>query len=161
MPASAGIVTGVLSGAGTGIKAGAQIANGDYQAQVASNNQYIANQNADLAIFKGDQQVTQSQQRTAQTIGSERAGTGASGIDVNSASALRTQESTARIGSVDAQTIQQNAQRSAWGFQQQANMFGAQASSDKSSGSMGAIGTLIGGGADFASKWNSLKNMGA
>ena len=47
MPASAA----VMSFAGSAMGAYSQYANGQYQAQVARNNQILANDNADLAIF--------------------------------------------------------------------------------------------------------------
>ena len=160
MTASAQLFS-AFSGGGAGIMAGAQLENGLYQGQVAKNNQYIANQNADLALYKGTQAVNASQQATAQTVGKERAGYGAGNIEVNSGTALQTQMDTARIGSIDAQTITQNAQRSAWGYQQQAAMFGAQSKADVYGGLMSGAGSLLGGGSNFASKWNSLRNTGA
>lgn len=150
----------LLSAFGSGGSAAASAESGSYQAQVARNNQSIANSNADLAVIKGGQQVDISQQRTAQTIGAQRAGAGASGVDVNSGSPLRAQEDTARIGAMDAQTIQNNAARSAWGFKTQATNFGNEAAIDSAKGDQGAIASLIGGGANFADKWSKYKQQG-
>lgn len=150
----------LLSAFGSGASAAGQSQAGAYTAQVARNNQVTANQNADLALFRGDQQVSVSQQRTAQTIGAQRAGAGASGVDVNTGSPVRAQEDTARIGAMDAQTIQENAQRSAWGYRTQAENFGNEAKLDESRGELGALSSLIGGGATFAEKWSKYKQQG-
>lgn len=152
--------SGVLGGIGAGMSAVASYASGQYNATVARNNQQIANQNADLAIFKGNAAEQQSRQRTAQTIGTERAVMGASGFDVNSGTNLRTQADTARIGAIDAQTIADNAARSAWGYRTQAGNFGAQADLDRAQGTFGAMQSLIGGGSNFADKWSKWTSQG-
>ena len=157
MPASASLG---LTAFGTASSASASQQSGAYQAQVAANNQVIANQNADLALFKGNQAEQQSRQRTAQMVGADRAGFGASGVDPNSGSAVRVQSDTARIGEMDAQTIADNAQRSAWGFQRQAEAFGAESQFDTARGEQGAMASLIGGGADFAAKWTKYRTKG-
>ena len=145
---------------GSVTKAGAQYSSGQYNAAVARNNQSIANSNADLAVFKGQRESQISEERTAQTIGAERAGYGANGVLVNSPTAMRTQADTARIGAMDAQTIQQNAQRSAWGYKMQGQTYGEQAQLDQQEGTFGAMSSLIGGGSNFADKWNIFKNTG-
>ena len=150
----------LISAFGSGANSGASLASGNYNAQVARNNQTVANANADLALYKGTQAVGVSRQRTAQLEGAERAGFGSSGVDVNSGSALRTQMDTARIGEIDAQTITANAERSAWGFRQQADSFGAQASLERARGVQGAFASLISGGGDFAEKWSKYKQQG-
>jgi hypothetical protein len=158
MPASA---SNVMNAFGSGMKASGEQGAGAYQAQVARNNQTIANDNADLATFKGTQAVGISREKTAQMVGMDRAGSGANGVDVNSGSALRTQMDTARIGAMDAQTIQANAARSAWGYKVQAQDFGQEAVLDRAKGNQAAIASLIGGGANFADKWNKFRNTGA
>lgn len=150
----------LLSAFGSGTSAGAQYQSGAYTAQVARNNQVTANQNADLALFRGNEQASIAQQRTAQTIGAQRTGAGASGVDVNSGSPERAQEDTARIGAMDVQTIRENAQRSAWGYRVQGENFANEAKLDEARGDMGAFASLIGGGANFAEKWSKYKQQG-
>ena len=156
MPQSSQLISAFQGGSG----AMAQYQSGAYTAQVARNNQVTANDNANLATFKGEQQVGIAQQRTAQTIGAQRAGAGASGVDVNSGSPVRGQEDTARIGAMDVQTIRANAARSAWGFRTQGENFANEAKLDEARGDMGALSSLIGGGANFAEKWDNYRKHG-
>ena len=150
----------LLSAFGSGTSAAAQYSSGQYGAQVARNNQDVANQNADLATFRGNQQIGISQQRTAQTIGAQTAGAGASGVDVNSGSPLRARQDTAMIGSMDEQTIAANAARSAWGFRVQGENFSNEAKLDEARGNQGALASLIGGGENFAAKWARYRYQG-
>ena len=151
---------GIASLVGAGISAAGQQQSAEYQAQVARNNQYVADQNADLALFRGRQEVGISRQRTAQMIGAQVAGAGASGVDVNSGSPLRAQQDTARLGEMDAQTIADNAARSAWGLRNQSNSYGAEAQADLALGRMGAMKSLIGGASNFAGKWSAYQQAG-
>lgn len=150
----------VLGAAGAGLQGAASLEAGGYRAQVARNNQVIADDNAQLATFRGQQAAEQSQLRTGQIEGAQRAGFGASGVDVNSGSAVRTQADTARIGSMDATTIMNNAKRSAWGFTQQGRDFGADAQLDTMTGVAGGVKSLVGGASDFASKWSQWQTAG-
>lgn len=150
----------VLGAAGAGLQGAASVESGMYRAQVARNNQTIANDNANFAVTRGNQQAMVSQLRTGQVEGAQRAGFGASGVDVNSGSALRTQQDTARVGDIDATTIRQNAQRSAWGYTNQGRSFGAEAGLDEMTGAAGAMRSLVGGASDFASKWSQWQQSG-
>lgn len=150
-----------MSAFGSVAKGAAQYESGQYNAQVARNNQSIANNNAQWAVDRGNVEEGISRERTAQMIGSERAGYGANGVDVNTGSASRVQSDTARIGAMDAQTIAQNAQRSAWGYRAQGGSFGAQAQLDQMEGDQAGMASLVGGVSNFASKWDIFKNAGA
>lgn len=150
----------LLSAFGSGAGAAAQYQSGQYTSQVARNNQVVANQAADLATFKGDQAIGISRERTAQTIGAQIAGAGASGVDVNSGTPVRVQSDTARIGEMDVQTIRANAARTAWGYRTQAQNFGNEAELDTAKGEQGVFQSLIGGGANFAEKWSKYRQQG-
>ncbi len=160
MPQSAASFSTYAGAAGSGLQASADLESGLYRAQVARNNQTIANENADLATSRGNVMAMDSQLRTGQVEGAQRAGFGASGVDVNSGSAVRTQSDTARVGAMDATTIMNNAARSAWGLKQQARDFGADAQLDTMTGAMGGIRSLVGGASDFASKWSQWQTAG-
>lgn len=142
--------------------AGAMSAQGaaSYQSAVARNNQTIADYNARLATFQGQQSEQIAREKTAQMIGAQRAGFGAANIDVNSGSALRTQTDTARLGEMDAQTIRANAARSSWSYTTQGQAYGAQAAMDQAAGRDKAFSSLIGGAAQFADKWSAYKSQG-
>lgn len=163
-----------LSGVGAAVSAYGAIQQGNaaasaanYQAQVARNNQIIADQNAQFALQQGQQQEAAKQQQTAQTISDQRAVTAAAGIDPNRGSSLRIQGDTAALGELDAQTIRNNASRTAWGFQTQGANFGAQAgllqsqaSNATAAGQLGAFSSIIGGASSVSNKWLTYKTQG-
>jgi hypothetical protein len=122
-----------LGAAGTAMNAigqanagAASAAQANYQAQLARNNQMIAEWNAQRALEQG--RVSEQQQRfkTAQVIGAQRAALASQGGDVNSGSPLDIVGDSARAGEFDAQTIRNNAAMQAYGFRVQAANAGAQ-----------------------------------
>ncbi len=121
---AAGSATSAIGSLTTG-NANAQAA--QYQAAVARNNQIVADQNAAYAEKSGQSQEAVSRQRTASTIGAQRAQMAANGIDIGSGSALNLQTGTAKIGELDALTIRNNAARAAYGYRVQGSDFGANA----------------------------------
>lgn len=136
-----------------------------YQAGVAQQNQAIANQYATSEIEKGNVLEQEKRDQTAQMISKERAGFGASGLDVNTGSPLRLQESTAVVGELDAQTIRNNAQRAAYGYEVQGMNFGAnaglldmEASNASRFGALGALSSIIGGASSVGDKWARFRN---
>ena len=138
----------------------------NYQAQVARNNQIVANQNAQMALQTGQQQVAAKQQQTSQMIGEQRAAVAASNIDPNSGSARRIQGDTAGLGALDAATIKNNAARTAYGYQTQGTDFAAQAqllqsqsSSAASAGNLSAFGSIVGGASSVANKWYTYNKL--
>lgn len=142
----------------------AQAQQARYQAAVARNNQIIAQQNAQLAKQQGAVKEQMEREKTAQTLGKQRAALAASGVTLDSGSPLRLQEDTARLGETDALTIRNNAARQAYGFQSQASDYGAQAGVDESSaenastaGMFGVASSLIGGASSVSEKWAMYK----
>ena len=134
-----GIETAVLVGslalgaASTGMSmigqsnaAAASAGQANYQAQLARNNQMVAEWNAQRALEQG--RVAEQQQRfkTAQVIGAQRAALASQGGDVNSGSPLDIVGDSARAGEFDAQTVRNNAAMQAYGFRVQAANAGAQ-----------------------------------
>lgn len=137
-----------------------------YQAQVARNNQLVAQQNAQMALQTGQQQEAAKREQTAQMIGQQRAIIAGSGIDPNSGSSKRIQGDTAALGALDASTIRNNAERTAYGYQTQGMDYSAQAgllqsqsSSASSAGELSAFGSIVGGAASVANKWYTYKNL--
>lgn len=138
-----------------------------YQAQVAKNNQEIANQYATMEIQKGQQLEEQKRQQTAQQEGAIRAAVGASGLDPNAGSPVRLQRDTAMVGEEDALTIRANAARAAYGYQVQGLNYAAQASADEMAarnaaegGSLGAFASILGGASSVSDKWLRYKQVG-
>lgn len=100
-------------------QAAAQAGMANYQAQVARNNQMVAEWNAQRALQQG--QVDEQNQRfkSAGLLGAQRAALASQGGDVNSGSPLDIQADTARAGEYDAQTIRNNAALKAYGYRVQ------------------------------------------
>lgn len=161
-----------VSAIGTGLGALGQMrageaaqANADYQAQVARNNQIIAEQNAQYASQAGNAAVTRQQMKDRATLGSITAGLAAEGVDVNSGSPARVRSSAAELGQLDTETEAQNAALRVYGFRTQGMNYGAQAGLYKAqgeqaaeAGKLAAFSTLLSGGSSLASKWSGWQS---
>lgn len=148
-------------------------------ASIAANNASIAKQNATFAGEEGEQHAGIQGQRTRQEAGSQKAGMGASGVNVNTGSNADVQAGTAMNSQLDMMNIRNNAARQAYGFDTQAVNYENQASVDRSSahnavsaGYIGAVtgaakqavgaygaGDFSGGGADSASSLPVTENF--
>lgn len=138
------------------ISAAAPVVAGYYQAAVAKNNAQIADYNVKDTKAAGAAAVDQSQTRTAQTIGGERAGFSASGIDPNFGTAVDVQSDTAKLGALDALTIRQNYLKQAYGYQVQAISDRAEGKSDIAQGYFGGFSSLMSSASQAASKWGPM-----
>ena len=114
---AASTATGMI---GQANQAQAQAGQANYMAQVARNNSIIAQRNATLATQQGDVAADQSNLKTAQIEGAQRASLASQGGDVNSGSPLDIVSDTARAGYTDAATIRSNAALQAYGYKLQA-----------------------------------------
>ena len=149
----AGSALGGLTSAVGAIQSGAaQSAAAGYQAQVAANNEKIAQQNAAQATATGAVQVEQQGIKTKAEVGAIKAAQAASNIDVNTGSALDVRSSAAALGELDALTIRSNAEKQAYGYETQATSFAGQQSLAESEASeaeigagIGAFGSVLGG----------------
>lgn len=162
--AAVGVVA-TLAGAGVSYMAAQQTASSasaqqNYNAQVAKNNQQIADQAAADAQSRGAISQAQKAYATAQLIGKQRAGLAANGEDVNSGSALSLQSDTAANGEFDELTLKNNAQREAVGYQNQGINYQNQAQLDEAAsasalagGALKADASLISGAGQVASQW--------
>ena len=119
---------------GAGVSAYGQVEQGqataeaaNYQAQVARNNELIANQNAAYSIQAGQAKAAATSLQGAQTMGKIKAGQAASGIDVNTGSAVGVQTSEREVSKLDTATVLNNAELEAYGYRTQAAGYGAQA----------------------------------
>jgi len=159
--ATAAIVVGTVISASGQMQAGkAAKASAEYQAQVARNNAIAAEQNADYAIKVGQQKAAQESQKGAQQVARIKAAQAASGLNINTGSALDVQQSQREINVLDAETVMHNAQLQAYGYRSQAQNFRSQADlaefegrSAAKSAQTGAFGTLLSGFGGAASAW--------
>lgn len=132
----------------------------DYQAQVAVNNQKIAEVKAQDAINRGQLEERKHRVQIAQLMGTQRATSAASGVLVDEGSALDIVSDTAAIGELEALTIRSNAEREALGFRQQAAAFGGDAaflgnSADAlaSNAALAGFSSILTTAAPVAAKW--------
>lgn len=129
----------------------AQAESGKFNAQLAKNNATIAAQNADYAGKAGEAEAGVQQMKNRAKIGGILANQAASGIDVNSGSAVDIRQSAAELGQLDTETVRANAARKAYGYQidevdaknqSKLDLYGAKTA--KTAGTIGAAGTVLG-----------------
>lgn len=164
---AAGIAGAGISAAGT-IEQGQATANAaNYAAQVAQNNATIANQNATYATAAGQTQAANQSLKGAATAGRIKASQAASGIDVNTGSALNVQEGQREQSQLDTETVLNNAELQAYGYRSQATSYTAQSGLETEEAEQAPIGADIGAAGGFlssassvASKWSQLGPSG-
>ncbi len=149
---AASLGSAAISGIGAIQQGNAASASAGYNAQIAANNAKIAKQNAGFAGAEGEYNVGAQGARTAAQVGTTLANQGASGIDVNSGSAVSVRESEAKVGMLNALNIRSEAARKAYGYQTegvsdtaQSQLDKSQAASAKTGGYLSAAGTVLGG----------------
>lgn len=152
----------------------AQARAANYQAQVSANNQKIAEQNAQYAIASGMRKAEDQSMKNAAEAGMTKAAQGASGIDVNTGSAVDVRASQREIGQLDAETVLSNAQLTAYGYrtqganyQAQSNLYGMESAADKegasaaeTAGAIGAAGSLLSSASSLGFKWAGYQGGG-
>lgn len=145
-----------------------------YQAAIADMNRKIALQNADYDIAAGETKAQQSGMQTRAQIGEAKVTQAASGLDVNTGSAVDVRESIADIGAENTGIVRANAARAAYGEQvnaanatAQSTLYTNAASGDivagnnaREAGDIGALSSLIGGAASVATKWSAASTAG-
>lgn len=141
-------------------------AQGDYQSAVAANNAAIAAQNAAVqeraaqdALARGRIDEQQHRLKVSQMKGAQRSALAASGVQVDSGSALDVLADTAMFGEMDALTIRSNAEREAYSARigahnaraqgmnnvAESNLFKLAGANSARSGMIGAGSTFLGG----------------
>ncbi len=161
--ATAVIGTGV-SVAGAMQQGQAQKAASDYQVQVARNNQVVAQQNAQAVQDQAAVKAQATQRMGDIKLGAQRAAMGASGVGLDSGSALDVTGSTAQQTSLATANDGYQGQLAAYGYQNQANNFGSQAGmaaaageNASSAGTVNAFSTFLSGASQVAGKWNGWR----
>ena len=163
----AATVAMMASGIGTGLgvvssiqTAKTQSAQAKYQADVARQNQELAEQQAGAERRQGYENMLTQRQETAKLIGRQRAAAGASGAAVDVGSNFDLQADTAFQGEIDAINAYNkgldaayNSQIQAWNYGQQADAYDAAAERTKNAGYLHAASTAIGGIATMGSTW--------
>lgn len=166
-PATLGIIGAGVSAAGK-LFGGLSASNAaKYQAAVAQNNAIIARQNAEYATQAGQAEAEKSSMRGAANLASIKTGQAASGINVNTGSAVDVQESAREVNKLDTDTTLNNAALKAYGYRTQATGFEAETKLDKSAatsdligGGLGAAGSLLGDASSLSFKWGGGSSGG-
>lgn len=134
-----------------------------YQSQISANNAKLAKQNANYASEEGEINAANSEAKTRAAAGAILANQGASGVDVNSGSAVDVRSSAAQVGELNAINIRSDAARQAYGFQTQAaSEVGqsaeqkAEAKNDITAGELNAATSFLGGASSASSKYHEF-----
>jgi hypothetical protein len=148
----AGIMGSVLGAYGAMEQGDAQKAAYMYNAHVAVNNSKAAAMKAQLAGEAGAAQAEAKGMQGKAELGAIKSGQSASGLDVNTGSAVAVRQSAKELNILDTQTVRSNAAREAYGYQVQKANFLAEAGLDKyegqqaqTAGYINAGSTMLGG----------------
>lgn len=140
----------------------------NYQAQVAAHNAKIADQNASMAVDAGNSQAQQQEMKTRALLGNEKAAQAASGLDVNSGTAVDTRSSTALLGTESELSTHYNAAKQALGYEEtgasqqtQSQLYKMQAQDAQSAGAIGAGASLLSGAAGVGGNLANFYRTGA
>jgi hypothetical protein len=159
-PAAVAAVSIISSVAGFAMQGYSQSQMANYQAQVARNNQIIAQQNANIALQQGQQAEETQRIKTGRMIGALEAQQGASGVELGTGSPLNVEKSAAETGELDALTIRYNANLQARNYMYQSQMLGAQAGLYSSEADWAVMNSILGGASSVSSKWLWMQNAG-
>lgn len=173
-PVSLALVSTAVGAAGSAVSAYGSYESGQanaqaaaYQAQVAANNAKIATENSKLDIQAGETAASNQELKTRGTVGSEKASQGASGVDVNSGSAVDVRAGTEELGNLDAMTIRSNAAKKAYADQvtsasetAQSGLDTMKSSQASTAGEIGAASTLLSGASTVGSNWAKFQKVG-
>lgn len=150
---------GAINGAiGSYYQAQAMSNNLKFQADMARINAQISETNAQAVLLSGQRAQQNVRLRTAKLKSSQRVGMAANGIDLGSRTAVNVLTSTDVMGEIDANTVEANAIRAAFGYRTQSvnemNTAGlASAVADGISPFGSATGSLLGNAGKVADSW--------
>lgn len=120
---------------------------GKNQQKVADYNAKVAETQALDARARGGFEANQKRREVAAILGQQQTQLAANGVETASGSALTLASDTAWAGEMDAKTIEVNALRAAYGYQQEAVGSRLQGKVARSNGTGAAYGSLLSGAA--------------
>lgn len=119
---AAGMFTSMFATIGSSIANGIALSSqAAYKKQQSEYNAKMSELQAQSALQSGDQEADRIRRAASNAVSEVRTNAAASGVDVNSGSAMDVQNSVKQVSSIDVLTTQNNAARKAYGFQVQAN----------------------------------------
>lgn len=130
----------------------------EFQAQLDDINARLAESSAQSILFQGQREEQRSRLQTAQVKSAQRVALAANGVDLTEGSAAELLTTTDVMGEVDANTINANAVRAAWGQRSQATNMQIDAMGKRTAAraikpNMAAASTLLNGATQVASSW--------
>ncbi len=161
---------GAASRAGSDAAAIAAAKMAQYQAQVARNNKLIAERAAEYAISTGQQRAAIQSMKGAAVAGKIKAAQAASGLDVNTGTAVDVRVGQREAETLDSANVLHKAQLENYGYMVQAGNFEAEArlqdakagfaqssvgAGGDSGAALGATGSLLAGASALPWKWLS------
>ncbi|MFW5236566.1 virion core protein, T7 gp14 family [Pseudomonas aeruginosa] len=144
------------AGAGGLLNAYSQIQQGKDAVRTANRQQAYLNRQARQVLDQGEFEDAQLYEQGRQIVGSQRAGFAANGVDVNSGSASRVQESTMNQVAMDAEQVRRNAFNQAFGIVTQGNEGVRQARADYRTRRLNAFSSLLTGGSQAYGNYKVL-----
>lgn len=153
-----GFSSGMAQAFGAGVSATGAYNMAAAQRAALQNQGQIASWQATQAQVVGDQQAAASGMHTEQVLGQQAAGLAANGVTLNSGSAVDLMASTKFMGLRDQMTIRDNALRTAWAYQTEANVDKTMAGNI--SPDMSAASSLLGGASQVAGTWSRWRQAG-
>ncbi|MBH9198684.1 hypothetical protein I5K50_10490 [Pseudomonas aeruginosa] len=144
------------AGAGGLLNAYSQIQQGKDAVRTANRQQAYLNRQARHVLDQGEFEDAQLYEQGRQIVGSQRAGFAANGVDVNSGSASRVQESTMNQVAMDAEQVRRNAFNQAFGIVTQGNEGVRQARADYRTRRLNAFSSLLTGGSQAYGNYKAL-----
>lgn len=158
---------GITSAIGAEKTASATQQSYNYQAGVAQLNSQIDLQNADYTRQQGETQAMQYGMKQSQQEAQIKVNQAASGLDVNSGSALAVQQSQKTIGGIDTAQIRTNAAKTAYDYDVKSTMDLNQSTLDVmggnnaiAAGNISAASSILGSVGSVSSKWLSGSQSG-
>lgn len=159
---------GIVSGIGSAASGAAAAAASTYKAGVAMLNKQINDQNAQFATEEGQILSEERGLQGSQEVANTEVTQAASGFDVNSGTTVAVRQSQQWATQFDQSVIEWDAAKTAWGYEAkgatdvaEASLDTMAASSEKTAGILGEIGSFINAGTSVASKWYQGTSSGA
>lgn len=163
----ASLASAAVGAVGAVQQGNAAAASAKYNAQVNENNNTLALRAAEDARKRGEVEAQEHNRKVTALRGRQTAAMAASGLDVGSGSPLAILGDTAQMGALDTQTIRNNTEREALGYEAQGMNFRAEAGlnrmqgkSARQAGMIGAVGSVVSGVGQVADKWYKMGNPG-
>lgn len=160
--------------AGAGISAFGALSEGNstadmynYRAGMAAYNSRVARENRDYTLSTGERQALQYGLGARDRAGKIISAQAASGVDLESGSAVNVREGQQYITKFDLDTIRSNAARRAYGYEveavnaeNEASLYRRASHNAGEAGRIKALASLVSGASSVSSKWLQAKQSG-